>query len=51
MNKAIELVAEELNICIPEYTVAGEPYGLFFAHHWYVACDDIVNAELLRTKD
>ncbi len=50
MNKAVELVAEELNICIPEYTVAGEPYGLFFAHHWYVACDDVVSAELLRTK-
>ena len=50
MNKAIELVAEELNISIPEYTVAGEPYGLFFAHHWYVACDDVVNAEVLRTK-
>jgi len=50
MNKAIELVAEELNISIPEYTVAGEPHGLFFAHHWYVACDDVVNAELLRTK-
>jgi hypothetical protein len=50
MNKAIELVAEELNICIPEYTVAGEPHGLFFAHHWYVACNDVVNAELLRTK-
>src|SRR6476620_11088287 len=49
MNKAIELVAEELNICIPEYTVAGVPYGLFFAHHWYVACDDVVNAEVLRT--
>ena len=50
MNKAIELVAEELNISIPEYTVAGEPNGLFFAHHWYVACDDVVNAELLRAK-
>src|SRR5438270_10668677 len=50
MNKAVELVAEELNICIPEYTVAGEPDGLFFIHHWYVACDDVVNAELLRTK-
>jgi hypothetical protein len=50
MNKAIELVAEELNISIPEYTVAGEPHGLFFVHHWYVACDDVVNAELLRAK-
>ena len=43
MNKAIELVSEELKICIPEFTVAGEPYGSFFAHHWYIATDDKVN--------
>ncbi|MBC7890388.1 MAG: GH3 auxin-responsive promoter family protein [Ferruginibacter sp.] len=45
MNKAIEMVSEDLNISIPEFTVAGEPCGLFFAHHWYVATDDIVNSE------
>ncbi len=50
MNNAIRSVAEELNICIPEYTVAGEPHLSFFAHHWYVGCDDVVNAELLRIK-
>lgn len=50
MNKAIELASGDMNICIPEFTVAGVPYGNFFAHHWYVACDDNVNAELLRHK-
>ena len=30
MNKAIEMVGEELNISIPEFTVAGVPYGIFF---------------------
>ncbi len=49
MNKAIQLASEEMNICIPEFTVAGIPYGNFFAHHWYVACNDEVNTELLRT--
>jgi len=48
MNKAVQLVSEELNISIPEFTVAGVPYGNFFAHHWYVACNDHVNAETLR---
>jgi hypothetical protein len=43
-------VSEDLNISIPEYTVVGEPHGSFFAHHWYVACDDRVNADLLKTK-
>lgn len=50
MNKAIEMVSEDLNISIPEFTVAGEPYGQFFAHHWFVATDDIVNREELRVR-
>ena len=40
MNKAIELAAEEMNVIIPEFTVAGVPYGNFFAHEWYIATDD-----------
>ncbi len=48
MNKAIQLASEEMNISIPEFTVAGVPYNNFFAHHWYVACNDHVNAEQLR---
>ncbi|MBD0365078.1 MAG: GH3 auxin-responsive promoter family protein [Flavisolibacter sp.] len=50
MNRAIELVSEELNICIPEYTVIGFPYQNFFAHKWYVACDDPVDECVLRDK-
>ena len=47
MNKAIELVSNELNISIPEYTVIGFPYQSFFAHRWYIATDDKVDAEVL----
>jgi hypothetical protein len=50
MNKAIEMVSEELNISIPEFTVAGVPHGQFFAHHWYVATNDEVNNETLRLR-
>jgi hypothetical protein len=50
MNKAIELVSDEMNICIPEFTVVGFPYEHFFAHKWYVASDDHVNPEELRKK-
>lgn len=50
MNKAIQLVSEELNISIPEYCVTGEPYESFFAHHWYVACDQPINEALLANK-
>lgn len=50
MNKAVQLVADEMNICIPEFTVAGVPHGLFFAHQWWVACDDKADAEAVRQK-
>jgi hypothetical protein len=49
MNKAIEMAGEELNIFIPEFTVAGVPHGTFFAHKWYIATDDNVNAVELAT--
>jgi len=48
MNKAINLVSEELNISIGEFTVAGVPYKDFFAHHWYIATDDKIKSETLK---
>jgi len=48
MNKAIELVSNDLNITIPEFTVAGIPHGNLFAHHWYVGTDDKINANTLK---
>lgn len=50
MNKAVQLASEELNVYIPEFTVAGVPHGLFFAHQWWLACDDHADAETLRQK-
>jgi hypothetical protein len=50
MNQAIQFVGEELNISIPEFTVAGVPHGLFFAHQWYVASDSKVDPLILRDK-
>jgi hypothetical protein len=50
MNKAIELVSQELNIAIKEFTVAGIPYESLFAHQWYVGTDDAVDETLLKNK-
>lgn len=50
MNKAVQLVSEELNISIPEYCVTGEPSGTFFEHHWYVACDNEIDENILIQK-
>lgn len=48
MNKAIELVAEEMNLTIKEFTVLGIPYRSLFAHHWYIGTDDEVDMKALR---
>ncbi|MEP6512499.1 MAG: GH3 auxin-responsive promoter family protein [Parafilimonas sp.] len=50
MNKAIQLAGQQLNISIPEFTVSAIPCDNFFAHHWYVACNDHVNTETLKTS-
>ncbi len=50
MNKAIEVATEELNVYIPEFTVAGIPYGNSFAHQWYVASNDNVDEKILSEK-
>ena len=48
MNHAIEAANEYFNISIPEYTVVGFPYDNLFAHKWYVATNDTVDAGLLK---
>jgi glycosyltransferase involved in cell wall biosynthesis len=50
MNKAIELVANDLNIAIQEFTVAGIPHESLFAHHWFVGTDDTVDPVVLKNK-
>jgi len=50
MNRAIELVSEELDIDIKEFTVAGIPHGSLFAHKWFVGTDDKADALILKEK-
>lgn len=50
MNKAIQMVSEDFNIEIREFTVAGIPFGTLFAHRWYVGTDAAVDTELLKKK-
>jgi hypothetical protein len=50
MTKALQLSSRELNVSIPEFTVAGVPYDSFFAHQWYVASNDAIDAEALCQK-
>ena len=50
MNKAIELVANDFNINIPEFAVAGIPHESLFAHHWFVGTDESIDEKLLKEK-
>lgn len=50
MNKAIELVSDELNIDVKEFTVSGIPYKTLFAHHWFVGTDNAVDNGVLKNK-
>lgn len=43
MNKAVKKTAEQLGICIKEYTVAGIPYQSMFAHRWFLGVEGNVN--------
>lgn len=52
MNKAIDMVSENLEMSIPEFTVIGKKNEKGFSHHWYLATDEIVdNQEIARLLD
>ncbi len=50
MNKAVEMVSDDLGISIREFTVAGVTHDTLFAHHWYIGTDDAVDTTLLRDQ-
>lgn len=50
MNRAVELLEEDLNIEIKEFTVMGIRYGSLFAHRWYIGTDNKVDAEVAKEK-
>lgn len=49
MNKAINMVEDELDIDIKEFTVAGINYETLFAHQWYIGTDDRVEPAVLKS--
>lgn len=49
MNKAIEMMSEQLGINVKEFTVAGIPHQGLFAHKWYIGCDD--PADVMKVKE
>ncbi|MEM6736387.1 MAG: GH3 auxin-responsive promoter family protein [Bacteroidota bacterium] len=50
MNKAVELVEDELKIDIREFTLLGGRADSLFAHNWYIGTDDDVDEQMLKIK-
>lgn len=50
MNKAVEMVEEELEIDIREFTLVGGRAGSLFAHHWYIGTDDVADSEEIKER-
>ncbi len=46
MTKAVQMMADKLNINIREFTVHAESIGKMFAHRWYLATDDVLDPDL-----
>ncbi len=43
MTRAVELMSNELNIEVREFTVAGIKFGSMFAHKWFLGTDDPID--------
>jgi hypothetical protein len=46
MNRTIELLQDELDVEIKEFTVAGVHHGSLFAHNWFIGTDDTLDSKL-----
>jgi len=50
LTRAIQMLEEELNVEVCEFTVAGVRYGSMFAHKWWIGSDDAMDADVVRNK-
>ena len=50
MNRAIEMVSNDMDIPIKEFAVAGKPFGSKWTHQWYIGTDEHIDENLFRDK-
>ena len=50
MTNAVTMLSEELNVPMKEFTVMGERHGNLFAHRWYIACDEPIDAARVKNR-
>lgn len=52
MNRAIQLLEEQMNIPVPEFTVAGIKHDSMFAHKWYLGTTaDLSTIDVKAVRD
>ena len=50
MNRAIQMLEDEYNIEVREFTVAGIKHDSMFAHKWYIGTDNQIDPVIVKTK-
>ena len=50
MTQAMDLMANDLNVNITEFTVAGIKHETMYAHHWYLGTDDKIDPQVAIKK-
>ncbi len=50
MTQAVDLMANDLNVNITEFTVAGIKHETMYAHHWYLGTDDKIDPQVAIKK-
>lgn len=50
MTRGVGMLADELGIDIPEFTVSGIPHKGMYAHHWYLAIEGDFDQTVLAEK-
>jgi len=50
MNRAIQMLEDEYNIEVREFTVAGITHDSMFAHKWYIGTDNQIDPVIVKTK-
>ncbi len=50
MTRAVEMMSNDLNVEVREFTVAGIKHGSMFAHKWYLGTDDDIDPAVAREK-
>ena len=50
LTRAVEMLENDLNVEVREFTVGGIKHGSLFAHQWYLGSDDDIDPRVARSK-